>query len=218
MMHKKIILFDIDYTLFNAKQYKDNFVKDLQKSIGYKNSEIFLEIEEKAYNLAKEESGYFDPELFLEILSKNIGIAINKNVLEEIMLNENKMVTALYSDTLEVLKKIAIKNIEIGIFSAGEIRMQELKIASMKQFINREHVHIFEFKKTRALENLLQKYKNDKLYIIDDVKEILAAAKHYKNDVITIWIRRDGRLDLNNNEFKPDYAIYSLDKVLDIIN
>lgn len=208
----KIILFDIDYTLFNAKQYKDAFVETLYKTMNYPDKEKFLQLEEEAYQQSKNNAGFFDSETFLRILAEKIGQSVNIQALKQIVFDEELMLNSLYTETIDVLETIAKDHqYTFGIFSAGEFTLQKLKITPLAHFFQDEHIHIFQFKKTQALNDVLKKYSHDEVYLIDDIREILYTAKQLRKDVFTIWIKRSSVQDTQRfNEFIPDATIASL--------
>lgn len=125
-MKKKMVLFDIDYTLFNTATFKKT---KLQKHTAYNEVE---------------------------------------NVLEQLL-------------------KIA----SLGIFSEGELEFQKSKLikTNIQKYFLKRHTHIVE-KKDAILRSLLLKYKNKKLFLVDDKLTILHKAKRIMPSVFTIWVKR----------------------------
>lgn len=219
-MKKKLILFDIDFTLFDARKYRDEFVLRLKEKIGYKGKNFPL-LAEKSYITSKQRVGYFDPESFIEELLLLTKSNKNKDELIEIILDENLINAYLYLDSVEILGIISKqKDIIIGIFSAGKISLQRPKIKTIEHFLNQEHINIFEFYKGDALPKLIQDYKDYEIYLVDDIQDILVKAKKLRQDVTTIWIQRKGYARDRNPvaNFNPDYIIKSLKEVLNILN
>ncbi len=156
MNKPKIVLFDIDYTLFNT---------DIFKKTNLKKHFVYNEV---------------------------------NNVLTE-------------------LSKVAI----LGIFSEGNLEFQKsklLKTGIQKHFL-KEYTHIAE-KKEEMLKKILQKYKDNKIFLVDDKLSILHLAKTISPSLFTTWVKR-GIYAKNQKEipgFKPDAQINNLKEVISIVN
>ncbi len=218
---RKVILFDIDYTLFNAQNYRNAFLTALQKEIGISDSKSFLQNADDAYIESRETVGIFDPKAFLSVLEKKLGQKLDISKLEKIILNEEVFNSSLYEDTVEVVSELAKeKDIFLGIFSAGLLPIQRPKIKLLEPFLHAEHVHIFEFKKGKALPELLKKYKDSKLFMVDDIAEILYKAKQINDNITTILIRRKDHPQAYRQElsgFSPDKTITNLREIINIV-
>lgn len=155
MTKQKLVLFDIDYTLFNTDIFKQT---KLQKHSVY--DEVY-------------------------------------NVLEE-------------------LSKVA----NLGIFSEGNINLQKTKLQQTKihKYFAQEHIHIVEIKEEN-LKRVFKKYKNNKLFLVDDKLTILYIAKKISPNVFTIWVKRGIYAEKQKpiKGFKPDAQIDNLEGLLDIV-
>ena len=120
MQSKPVVLFDIDYTLFDTQKFKESQLQ---------NFSIYQEVE--------------------EVLMK--------------------------------LKDIA----DLGIFSKGGNKLQKTKLEStgMIKFFEKNHIHIFDDKDANLME-VLEKYKNSKLFLVDDKLGILYSAKKIMPDLM----------------------------------
>lgn len=155
MNNKPVILFDIDYTLFDTDFFKESKLSE---------HKIYEEV---------------------------IGV-------------------------LENLKKIAV----LGIFSKGETQFQKTKLekTGMAKFFKEENVHIFDDKEIN-LTQVLGRYKNSKIFLVDDKLGILYAAKMYLKQVFTIWVKR-GFYAENQKKilgFSPDAEVENLSEVVRIV-
>lgn len=155
MNKKPIILFDIDYTLFDTGKFKDS---KLQKF----------------------------------------------NLYEEIV------------EVLTGLSDIA----DMGIFSKGEIEFQKTKLlkTGTMQFFKENHIHIFDDKDAN-LTSVLRKYKDFKLFLIDDKLEILHSAKKNMSQIFTIWVKRGPFAKSKRliEGFLPDAQVENLSEVVRIV-
>lgn len=214
-----LVLFDIDFTLFDARKYREKFVSRLKEKIGYK-GEDFLNLAEESYIASKQKIGYFDPATFIDELLLRTKANKDRGELVKIILDKDLINRYLYPDTIEILKKISReKNMIIGIFSAGKISLQRPKIKPIEHFLNKEHINIFEFHKGNALPKLIKGYQDYKIYLVDDIQDILVKAKKLRPDITTIWIQRKGYTKSTEPvaNFAPDYIIKTLTEVTALI-
>lgn len=155
MKTQKIVLFDIDYTLFNT---------DIFKSSDLKTHSIYKEV----------------------------------------------------PNVLKTLSNIAI----LGIFSEGKLLLQQTKLEKTKidTFFIKEHTHIVE-KKDVSIGEMLKKYKNHVLYLVDDKLTVLHQASLLMPEVVTIWIKRgiyaENQKPIEN--YTPRAIIYSLEEVIPLV-
>lgn len=152
---KKLVLFDIDYTLFDTGVFKESLLT--------------------SYNL-----------------------------YEEVI------------DMLVAVGKIA----RLGIFSEGELDFQKTKLLKtdiIQHFLD-ENIHIVASKDMMVRE-VLERYKDEEVFLIDDKLPILQAAKHIKNDIRTVWVKR-GIYAENQKPipgFTPDYVVTNLADIVTIV-
>ncbi|MDE2589460.1 MAG: hypothetical protein KGL95_07320, partial [Patescibacteria group bacterium] len=180
----------------------------------------FSQIAEEAYQELRQNLAYFDPQLYSEKLSQKLGISVDGKKVEQIVLNEELMEESLYEDTVEVLDFLAKQpNLTLGIFSAGLLQAQLSKVKKLENFFHKDHIHIFEFKKHHALVELLQKYPEESVVMVDDMMHILYEAKLIRPTMHTVWIRRPERSfqDSHIDNFQPDSIIRSLRELIPII-
>ncbi|MBI2031191.1 MAG: hypothetical protein HYT08_01115 [Candidatus Levybacteria bacterium] len=154
-MKPKIVLFDIDYTLFDT---------DLFRKSGLKKHSVYSEV----------------------------------------------------NDVLTVLSKVAT----LGIFSEGDIEFQKNKLlkTGVKKHFLKEFIHIAE-KKEEVLKKILKKYKNNKIFLVDDKLSILHLAKNISSSIFTIWVKR-GIYAENQKKipgFKPDSEVGNLKETLQLV-
>ena len=179
MNKNTIVLFDIDYTLFDTKSLKDTvyekYFRDIEKALFFKNLK----------NLSEETP-----------LKKRIRECLWKEVGSHL----------LYPETLEIIEELS-KKVTIGIFSKGHQKFQRKKIKSIEKFFEDENVHIF-LDKISKLPEVLAKYLDKRIFIVDDSLEVLIEAKSINPKVMTILVDREGKNFENN--FKPDIVIKNL--------
>ena len=154
-MPKKIVLFDIDYTLFRTDLFK--------------------------------QSGLSEHKIYEEVI-----------------------------EVLESLKKIAI----LGIFSEGDLEFQNQKLVKtdIKKYFKEIHTHIV-LHKLEEIKKVFEKYRKNKIFLIDDKLSILNDLKKFMPLCFGIWIKR-GWYAQNQKPipgFQPDAQVDNLHQVVKII-
>ena len=182
-MRQTIVIFDIDGVIFDAPKFLSVFC---EKTVRENNLGEETEKLKSLYEEVKKEKGFFDPQIFLTKISSKYSIA--KEVLERFWWDEKSFSECLLIDE-NFLKEIQKKAV-IGIFSKGEINFQKKKIEKFMNMINPHDVHIFEDKMIKINE-VLAKYKDYKIYIVDDDLQVLENFKRVDNLVFTILVKRE---------------------------
>lgn len=108
----------------------------------------------------------------------------------------------------------------LAIFSKGEDQFQKTKLekTGLLKFFDDKNVYIFDDKNINLL-GVIGKYKDSKIFLVDDILEVLHSAKKNAEQVVTIWVKR-GRYAHSQKEipgFTPDATITSLNEVVGLI-
>ncbi len=153
---KKIVLFDIDYTLFDTAQLKTS---------GLKIYKLYEEVEE----------------------------------------------------ALKILSSVA----EIGIFSQGEdiFQREKLKQTLIHTYFKEENIHIFALK-DENIGDVLAKYKNRDVFLVDDKLEVLKLGKDLSENLFTIWLKRGPFAKAQEGivGFTPDAIISNLSEAVAFVS
>lgn len=156
MNKKPIVLFDIDYTLFDTRKFKDSQLRDY-------------------------------------------------NIYEEVM------------KALIQLSGLA----SLGIFSKGETEFQKTKLekTGMMKFFKKNDIHIFE-DKDASLISVLEKYKDSRIFLVDDKLGILHSAKKHMPQIITVWVKRGPYASSQDpiEDFAPSVTIDNLSNLYNIVS
>lgn len=180
-MKQKIVFFDIDGVIFDAKKFAESFYQSLQDRFNLSLSDIQnIRI---IYQEVRNEKGFFDPEVFLTKISKSFSIS--KEDLERLWWDDENFLKHLLisRNFLEKIQKKAV----IGIFSKGQMEFQTRKLEVFYDLIDKSHRHIFE-NKISKIQDVLDKYKDYKIYVIDDSQEVLNNFKKINSNVVTVFI------------------------------
>ena len=118
----------------------------------------------------------------------------------------------LHDEVFEVLHEVG--NIaDVGIFSEGETSLQELKLVKTKinNMFHQDLVHIVE-KKTDMMQEVLNKYQEHPLFLVDDKLDVLYNAKKINKNIFTIWVKRGYYANKQKpiNHFSPDATVSDL--------
>lgn len=186
-MKGKIILFDIDDTIFNPDSFLGDFYNNISTELNLKQNDI--EKIKEYYVETKNELSYFSPNLFLEKISANFP-EIDADLLLKIFWNIDLFEKNVYKDAsvIKDLSRIA----DIGIFSKGDENFQKQKIQFIINSINPEDIYIYK-NKLEKINDILSNYKDFEIYLIDNEREVLEEVKKINSDVYTILIDRNNR-------------------------
>jgi len=125
----------------------------------------------------------------------------------------------VYVEVMSVLEKLS-KIAELGIFSKGESEFQKTKLAKtgMEKFFKDKNIHIFIDKDVNLI-NVLGKYRDSGIFIVDDRLEILYSAKKHMEQVFTIWVKRGWYAENQKpiSGFTSDAEVENLSEVVRIV-
>jgi FMN phosphatase YigB (HAD superfamily) len=216
MNKNKFVLFDIDYTLFD----KDLFLDSLFESIG-----IMLDIDKKimwkignvSYRQSVVELDHFDPKYFSLKVAEGLDRLQSLRKIENAVSEKYNSPGSLYKETLETIEEIS-RIAKIGILSKGHDVFQKNKINKFRHLLEEDHIYITK-DKYETLLSIIHKYNGLKLFLIDDLLDVLYSAKKIKPDIITIWVKR-GIYAENKKPipgFLPDAEVANLSEVVRIV-
>lgn len=218
--NRKIILFDIDHTMFDAALYRKLMFQLIADFISFHDKEKMDAALEYVYAAHRQRIGYFDTEILLQDLAKELDIDINsRQLFEKILMDEASYEYSIFEETIEVLEAIAKhKDMHIGIFSSGREEHQLRKIETFKHFFEKEHIHILKMKE-KGMPEIMNSYKNDTVYLVDDILQILYNAKTLHGNITTIWMKRGPIADQQAriDGFTPDFTVTNLREIVPIL-
>lgn len=210
---KKIILFDIDNTIFDSRSFRKVVYKKMQAILKKHGKNHSIEEFDMYTDTFIRENGLFDPEDFVEEFAKDIH-EDSKHIIRDLFYDKEGMKEFLYKEVVEELAKFAELG-EVGILSQGIAEFQLAKFASISSLFHPKRIHIARNKR-EAMTDLFQKYNAYKLFFIDDLRKMLAHAKEAHPDITTLWIRRGNNFH-DNSEYKPDVEIDNLSQAYTFI-
>lgn len=213
-MNKKILLFDIDYTLLNTTKLRELIVDALASHV----SQVDFKLVDDIYYEIRQQ-GAFDPKLFAQLFKNRHEAAVAEEEIERLWFDDQIIQQALYPEALSVLQQLQKReDIELGIFSSGKTEFQLQKIASLSDLLTERHIHIAEFKE-ETLPELMHEYEKEDVVMIDDLVTVLQKAKSFKQNLFTIWMKRGKYALLADTSlaFEPDATVTTLSQIPDIL-
>lgn len=213
----KIVLFDIDHTIFDTILYRNNLYKNLAIEIGVDINE-FSQTARLSYENLRKNTYYLDPTIFLKAILNQSEKSTDIKKLETVFWNKRLYESCIYPDVKKVFSYLAKNNIQIGIFSTGESTHQKIKIESLNEYLTENHIYISK-DKFKIIKKTFAKYKNHQVYLVDDYPQILESTKSHHKNIFTVFIKRQkahSNLVIPEN-FKPDASITNLNQLIDII-
>lgn len=215
---KKVLLLDIDYTIFDSDIYREFVYSDLAKELGYNSFEEFYPLAKKITAKVKSAINYYNPDLVLNELLSISKTKTDLKKIEKIFWNDEIYRKSLYAETKSILIEIKNRDIIIGILSTGHSRHQMQKIKIISDFFYKEHIHIFT-DKIQNLDMIIDKYRNDRLIIVDDLPMVLSEAKKRNKAITTVFVKRDKKYETTKEieNFIPDKTIMNLHELEPIL-
>ncbi len=203
-----LIVFDFDYTLYNAELWKELAYTALAQMFKIPFPEFATHAKE-AYNRTRK-IGYFNPRLFAQELLKIIPSQITEEQVLSVLSNPSFFQQAYYPETIEVLQNLH-KHAVFAMFSTNDSDFQVLKSQQIIHFFNQELIFISK-NKQEILHKLAALTEEYQVYLVDDLLEILEKAKAENETIQTIWIKQGPYASQNTKlgVFKPDKIIYNL--------
>lgn len=213
---KKIILFDIDYTLFDTALFREKLYKSIANALGYDLKKSSKDIDDM-YDEIRTERGYFQPKIFSLQLARKLGREKDAQLIEKAIFAKDNFKNCLYKESIITIEKLS-KIASVGIFSKGYNSFQRNKIEVLKNILDNKSIHIF-VRKRKSLPKIIEKYKDFKLYIVDDALNVLFEAWKLGKDVVTIWVKRGiyAKKQKPIENFTPDAIIENLGELISII-
>jgi hypothetical protein len=215
---KSVVLFDIDYTLFDKDLFLNTLFNSIAEIIKMDRSKV-VKYGHIAYKNTALKFDHFEPCYFSQIIADDLGKLEYLKQIKKIVLDKYNNPGCLYDETIDVVKKIS-KIAIVGIFSKGKLEFQKAKLKSMGaiKFFNKENIHIFD-NKDLNLEKTFNKYKNSKIFFIDDKLNALYLAKKYQKNIFTVWVKRG--IYFKNQKpipgFTADAEVENLSEVVRIV-
>jgi len=215
MIDKKIcVVFDFDYTLYDALMLKELMYERLSRLFG----ESFLEFSKRAieaYDKTRK-IGYFHPELFSKELLITSKKPVELEVILDIVYNTAESKACFYPETIEVLKKLG-EVANLAIFSTNEERFFQTKFAPIKDFFRNDLVFV-----SRNKEEIVSKINSlanfQSVLLVDDLIEILQKIKENNRKICTVWMRRGPyAMAISEPKFVPDFRIDMLDELFPVV-
>lgn len=214
----KIVLFDIDHTLFNTQAYLQKCFEKLEMLLA---SESELNIKNLAQDIytTQRKNAYFSPTLFSEELKRRIKTNQSLQTFENVFYNDQTLEESLYKDTFPTLRKLFEQDIVLGIFSGGDKILQKKKLQTLSNLLHHRFIYIFDRDKHKAIKEVVALFKTQKLYVVDDLLSILAQFKSINHALCTIWIVRSEEIRSKQQKimFDADFVINSLSELLPIV-
>lgn len=219
MNRKKIILFDIDYTLFDTDKFRDLTYAKLMDLLQQEDTPEYHNKVKEVETLLIANAEY-EPLAFTKILAKALAIQPESIEIENLFYDKSLYDICLYPEAKEVLQIIKDKaNFIMGIISKGELSFQKRKIAPVEQFFLKEDI-IISNNKFDELDKLLEKYGSQKILVIDDSAPFLDTVHQASSNFITCLMEKENRYEKRKTppDFSSDFKIKNLHEVIGILD
>lgn len=216
-MQQKLVLFDIDYTLFDTDAYRVKLYPQLAKKLGIIDENFFI-LAKKISDERKLTNKHFSPDKFLQELLLNSTTSVTIGELEQLFWNEELYSEVLDNESNNTLKELQRYGVQIGLLSTGDTKHQLAKVNTLLLYLGENHRHIFP-NKLASLGDVLERYEEFQVYLVDDLPEVLAKAKSIDSKIITILRHVNKKFEVTPqvSNFSPDWTINEISEVIDIV-
>ena len=204
----KIVL-DFDDTIFNTYQLMQESLA-VFNGLGFQEEQFW-----DAYAKCKEKVGDFDPKTIIDLLSEVKSFDKIKAEKEIGLILDNSK-DFVYSDFFNFAKSFS-KN-DLILLSFTTTGTQKIKIDNSKITEFFGSIIITHRDKTEELKPILKKYKEEKIFFIDDKTSQVDNIKNKLPKVITMKIKRPQGVDIMTESRLADYIIKDLKEAKNIIN
>lgn len=177
----KILILDIDGTLFNSNRFGEQIRAEFIKILGVEEDDLVRTIAD--YYSALEHYSDFNPREIADFVANRYSI--DRTLLDEVFWGEDVIYKeSLYPETIEVLKKLS-ENHVLGIFSQGNQELQERKLtaAGIIKFFDPGYVFVHSRKLSDEAIAVLPRDAT----IVDDNHDVAVTIVSFVN---SIWINR----------------------------
>ncbi len=216
---KKLILLDIDNTVFDSGAYRVTLFERICEELGHneKKEDFVRSCHELADTMVRG-TGMFDTEKFVDTILEKFHVSVDKraDIVAHLYKPEYTKLH-VHAEVMDVLDRLSQLG-ELGILSQGEDRFQRTKLVSFLRYLSSEHIHIHLDKRSQ-MESIFERYLDYDVYYVDDMLIMLAAAKKADAKVRTIWIKR-GRYAHAQPElegFLPDATVLDMSEAEEAI-
>lgn len=220
MQNKRVVVFDLDDTLYN----EIDFLKSAYKEISLKISKLTLVNSEAIYNQMLE--GFYDKVNVFEAVINNYNLSIKIDELINIYRNHNPKIK-LSKDRVKVLNKLKKNGVVIGLMTDGRSKQQRSKIKALKlnkwiseiiisEEFGTEKPNVNNYKHFETLFGKAHYY-----YIGDNVKKDFVTPN--KLGWTTICLKDNGqnihaqKATLVHNQFFPKYTVDEFAEIKKVI-
>ena len=203
---KKIILFDIDYTLINTDLIRSATTSQLANAL--KISEKSIATYLNNYSSSLNSSTDFDPDKFINLLTKDH--TFNKSFIRNIFYqNPDIYKSSLYPDTISTLNNLFGEYV-LGTYSEGvnDFQMTKITQSGVSKYLNKKHINIL--KRKLQTKELIKIPQNS--IIVDDKLEVVEKLSKMSN-VFPVWVNR--KTAEIHKEIK---TVFKLEQIPNIIN
>jgi FMN phosphatase YigB (HAD superfamily) len=201
-----VFLLDVDNTLINNDQVKEDFNAHLEVELGPKLTERFWDI----YEQARKERGVVDIPLSLQRLREATPLSeLDEQTFHHVqsIFDNYPFFNALYPHTLETLQHLRTMGLTV-IVSDGDQLFQPEKIFRSDLAETVEGRVLIYTHKQQHLEEILQKYPADHYVMIDDKPDILVDSKAIMGKrLTTVFVKQGHYAKQVPDNFTPDISV-----------
>jgi FMN phosphatase YigB (HAD superfamily) len=205
-MQTLVFLLDVDNTLINNDQVKNDFNAHLEVELGPNLTARFWEI----YEQARQERGVVDIPLSLQRLREQTSLSeLDEQTFSHVqsIFDNYPFFYALYPHTLETLRHLRTIGLTVIVSDGDQIFQPEKIYRSDLAETVEGRVLIFTHKQ-QHLNEILQKYPADHYVMVDDKPDILVDSKAIMGQrLTTVFVQQGHYAKQVPDNFTPDISV-----------
>ncbi len=203
---KKVLLFDIDYTLLDSGIIKTKTIDEICRV--FEVDRLKVEAARDKYYFSLASTTDIKPDEMLGVIQRELGVPLTE--LKSTYYNPKIYEQSVYPETIEMLMSIDLDKFVLGVFSEGWDYYQKFKMeaSGIAKYFDNKFYFIKRRKKSNEFINSLPRDS----WVIDDRADVVKKLKKV-GGVVPIWINRKDKQ--TNPEIK---TIFSLKELLSVVN
>lgn len=193
-MNEKILLFDIDKTIFNTETFGKKIIKRVEEVLQITNDEaenIFHNYKSKL----KKTTDFNPDDLIKEVANETKK---NLNLVSQAVFSPDNFV--LYPETRYILEQLNKRSSLLGVYSEGILEWQKKKIILTK-LIGYFDPSLLIIERRKLSSETINRLPN-RSTIVDDKKEVIEMLTNMRPDLNLVWINRQNKEKLETPKIK----------------
>ena len=219
---QKIILFDLDQTLFNSSEHSQRLDACVGKLLDLDSSKylgLYQAYKDQILNGNSMNFRLDGPGGYIEFIIDKFGIDEDKKTFIDALkraIYTDQVFLVPYQNNQDLFNQLMSMGFEIGIFSHGDVKWQRIKLffLGIRKMINRNLIFIHHNK----LEKDFVANIPAGVIVVDDLlSKILVPLAEMRPDLHLFWINRNGTITDSDTKLLEEHKITTLNNLSELV-